>query len=140
MVSATPSGSSAKAFSRSAETGTPDWPAARRGESRGGGERLVAGDRPVEPPQRGRETAARRGQGGETQPGEEFRGAHVPRVRQQQYLRALVQRAEQLGLLGLGGHDDGFPCVHGAAFMVPACWVRMLVSEARPCRFRWCPL
>src|SRR5262245_38896250 len=65
---------------------------------------LVAGDSIVSLPQRERETCARCCQSLETKMRQKFRGAHIPGVRNNERLIALMKSAEQFSLL--------FLCLH----------------------------
>ncbi len=70
-------------------------------------ERLVVGHRAVEPSERRREAAARRGQGleaqGEEQPGRPL----IPGVRHEQRTAGHVQRTKGCNLVSVGGHATG---------------------------------
>jgi hypothetical protein len=66
--------------------------------------RLVAADVAVGPAERGSESTARRGEGRETQGGEQQRRSAVPRVRHKQRLFAAVQGKEPGALLTLARH------------------------------------
>ena len=83
IVSATPAGSSAKQFSRSALTGRSVASTIDAGVL----QRLVAGHVPVEPAERAGEPGARRGERLEPDRRQDLRRARVPRVREQQRRR-----------------------------------------------------
>jgi hypothetical protein len=68
-------------------------------------QRLLAGDSAVESSERGRVTAAGRGQRLEFQRGEQPCRASVPGVREQQRRLLLMQGEELFGCLSLAGQD-----------------------------------
>ena len=134
IVSATPPGSSANAFSRSADTGRSV--AAR---DRGGVcERLVAGHRAVEPPERRRDAAAGRGQRLEAERGEQRGRADVPGVRHQQRIAGPVQLQEFLRLFRLSvGHGRSLTPL--AVAVKSSAWLRDVISRPRDGRRRIVP-